>query len=41
MQEKFAASYRAAAKPGPQTERACEMVKAFVASNLAAARRAA
>ena len=57
MQEKFAASYRAAggqcdltvfegcehewvAKPGPQTDRAHEMVKAFVARNLAAAHRA-
>jgi acetyl esterase/lipase len=57
VQEKFAASYRAAggqcdltifegcehewvAKPGPQTDRAHEMVKAFVARNLAAARRA-
>jgi acetyl esterase len=57
VQEKFAASYRAAggdcelhvfegcehewvAKPGPQTDRAHEMVKAFIARNLAAARRA-
>src|SRR5262245_1567700 len=55
VQEKFAASYRAAggqcdltifegcehewvAKPGPQTDRAHEMVKAFVARNLAARR---
>jgi acetyl esterase len=52
VQEKFAASYRAAggqcelhvfegcehewvAKPGPQTDRAHEMVKAFIAQNLA------
>jgi acetyl esterase len=52
VQEKFAASYRAAggrcdlhvfegcehewvAKPGPQTDRAHEMVKAFIARNLA------
>jgi acetyl esterase len=58
LQEKFAASYRAAggdcelhvfegcehewvAKPGPQTDRAHEMVKAFIARNLAAVRRAA
>ena len=51
IQEKFAASYRAAggsiryelfegcehewiAKPGPQTERAHEMVKAFIAERL-------
>src|SRR5262249_23270108 len=57
VQEKFAASYRAAggecelhvfegcehewvAKPGPQTDRAHEMVKAFAARNLASARRA-
>ena len=57
LQEKFAASYRAAggecelhvfegcehewvAKPGPQTDRAHEMVKAFIARNLAAAGRA-
>jgi len=57
VQEKFAASYRAAggdcelhvfegcehewvAKPGPQTDRAHEMVKAFIARNLTAARRA-
>ena len=57
VQEKFAASYRAAggqcdltifegcehewvAKPGLQTDRAHEMVRAFVARNLAAARRA-
>ena len=57
LQEKFAASYRAAggdcelhvfegcehewvAKPGPQTDRAHEMVKAFIARNLTAARRA-
>jgi acetyl esterase len=56
VQEKFAASYRAAggqcdlhvfegcehewvAKPGPQTDRAHEMVKAFVARNLAAGHR--
>jgi acetyl esterase/lipase len=56
VQEKFAASYRAAggqcdlhvfegcehewvAKPGPQTDRAHEMVKAFIARNLAAGRR--
>src|SRR5438552_14530218 len=56
VQEKFAASYRAAggtcdlhvfegcehewvAKPGPQTDRAHEMVKAFIARNLAGARR--
>jgi acetyl esterase len=56
VQEKFAASYRAAggecelhvfegcehewvAKPGPQTDRAHEMVKAFIARNLTAARR--
>ena len=55
VQEKFAASYRAAggqcdlhvfegcehewvAKPGPQTDRAHEMVKAFIARNLAATR---
>jgi acetyl esterase/lipase len=55
VQEKFAASYRAAggecelsvfegcehewvAKPGPQTDRAHEMVKAFIARNLAARR---
>ena len=53
VQEKFAASYRAAggecelhvfegcehewvAKPGPQTDRAREMLKAFIARNLAA-----
>ena len=58
LQEKFAASYRAAggdatleifegcehewvAKPGPQTDRAHEMVKAFIARNLSALRRAA
>ena len=29
------------AKPGPQTDRACEMVKAFIARNVAASRRAA
>jgi acetyl esterase/lipase len=57
VQEKFAASYRAAggecdlhvfegcehewvAKPGPQTDRAHEMVKAFIARNRAAGRRA-
>ena len=57
VQEKFAASYRAAggdcelyvfegcehewvAKPGPQTDRAHEMVKAFIARNVTAARRA-
>ena len=57
VQEKFAASYRAAggdcelhvfdgcehewvAKPGPQTDRAHEMVRAFIARNLTAARRA-
>ena len=57
VQEKFAASYRAAggecelhvfdgsehewvAKPGPQTDRAHEMVKGFIARNLTAARRA-
>ncbi len=57
VQEKFAASYRAAggdcelsvfegcehewvAKPGPQTDRAHEMVKAFIARHLTAARRA-
>jgi len=56
VQEKFAASYRAAggrcdlsvfegcehewvAKPGPQTDRAHEMVRAFIARELAAARR--
>jgi acetyl esterase/lipase len=56
VQEKFAASYRAAggqcdlhvfegcehewvAKPGPQTDRAHAMVKAFIAENLTAARR--
>jgi len=55
VQEKFAASYRAAggdcelhvfegcehewvAKPGPQTDRAHEMVKAFIAKNLAGRR---
>ena len=55
VQEKFAASYRAAggdcelqifegcehewvATPGPQTDRAHEMVKGFIARNLAAAR---
>jgi acetyl esterase len=55
VQEKFAASYRAAggecelhvfegcehewvAKPGPQTDRAHEMVKAFIARNLAGRR---
>jgi len=55
VQEKFAASYRAAggqcdlhvfegcehewvAKPGPQTDRAHEMVKAFIARNLSTAR---
>ena len=55
VQEKFAASYRAAggqcdlhvfegcehewvAKPGPQTDRAHEMVRAFIARNLAARR---
>ena len=55
VQEKFAASYRAAggecelsvfegcehewvAKPGPQTDRAHEMVKAFIARNLASRR---
>jgi acetyl esterase/lipase len=58
LQEKFAASYRAAggecqleifascehmwvAQPGPQTERAHEMVKAFIARQLRAMRRAA
>jgi len=58
LQEKFAASYRAAGgecqlevfegcehlwveKPGPATDRAREMVKAFIARNLAALRRAA
>ena len=58
IQEKFAASYRAAggecqldvfdgcehewiAKPGPQTDRAHEMVKAFIAKQLRALRRAA
>ena len=58
LQEKFAASYRAAGgdcqlevfegcehlwvdNPGPATERAHEMVKAFIARNLAALRRAA
>jgi alpha-beta hydrolase superfamily lysophospholipase len=58
LQEKFAASYRAAggsvqfqvfedcehewvAKPGPQTDRAHEMVKAFIARNLTAGRQAA
>jgi acetyl esterase len=58
LQEKFAASYRAAggdcelhvfegcehewvAKPGPQTDRAHEMVKAFIGRNLAGVRRAA
>lgn len=58
LQEKFAASYRAAggecqlevfpgcehmwvAQPGPQTERANEMVKAFIARQLRALRRAA
>jgi len=58
IQEKFAASYRAAggecqleifagcehmwvAQPGPQTDRAHEMVKAFVARQLRALRRAA
>jgi acetyl esterase/lipase len=58
IQEKFAASYRAAggdcqleifdgcehewiAKPGPQTDRAHEMVKAFIAGQLRALRRAA
>jgi acetyl esterase len=57
IQEKFAASYRAAggecelhvfegcehewvAKPGPQTDRAHEMVKAFIARSLAPARLA-
>jgi len=57
VQEKFAASYRAAggecelhvfegcehewvAKPGPQTDRAHEIVKAFIARHLASARRA-
>jgi len=57
VQEKFAASYRAAggdcelhvfegcehewiAKPGPQTDRAHEMVRVFIARNLTAARRA-
>jgi acetyl esterase/lipase len=57
VQEKFAASYRAAggecdlhvfegcehewvAKPGSQTDRAHEMVKAFIARNLVAGRRA-
>jgi alpha-beta hydrolase superfamily lysophospholipase len=56
LQEKFAASYRAAggecelhvfdgcehewvARPGPQTDRAHELVKAFVARVLPAARR--
>jgi len=58
LQEKFAASYRAAggdcqvhvfegcehewvAKPGPQTDRAHEMVKAFIARNLAATKQKA
>lgn len=58
LQEKFAASYRAAggecqlevfagcehmwvAEPGPQTDRAHEMVKAFIARRLRALRRAA
>jgi acetyl esterase/lipase len=58
IQEKFAASYRAAggecqldvfdgcehewiAHPGPQTDRAHEMVKAFIAKHLRALRRAA
>jgi len=58
IQEKFAASYRAAggecqldvfdgcvhewiAHPGPQTDRAHEMVKAFIAKQLRALRRAA
>jgi len=58
LQEKFAASYRAAGgecqleifegcehlwidTPGPQTDRAHAMVKAFIARNLAALRRAA
>jgi acetyl esterase/lipase len=58
IQEKFAASYRAAgsecqleifagcghiwvADPGPQTDRAHEMVKAFIAQQLRALRRAA
>jgi len=58
IQEKFAASYRAAggecqlevfdgcehewiAKPGPQTDRAHEMVKAFIARQLQALRQAA
>jgi acetyl esterase/lipase len=58
LQEKFAASYRAAggecqleifagcehmwvAQPGPQTDRAHEMVKAFIARQLRAMRRAA
>jgi len=58
LQEKFAASYRAAggecqlevfagcqhmwvAEPGPQTDRAHEMVKAFIARQLRAMRRAA
>ena len=58
LQEKFAASYRAAGgecqlevfegcehlwvdKPGAQTDRAHEMVKAFIARNLAALRQAA
>jgi acetyl esterase/lipase len=57
IQEKFAASYRAAggdcelhifegcehewvAKPGPQTDRAHEMVKAFIARNFTVTRRA-
>ena len=57
VQEKFAASYRAAGgdcelhvfegcehewveKPGPQTDHAHEMVKAFIARNVTAARRA-
>jgi acetyl esterase len=58
LQEKFAASYRAAGgdcqleifegcehlwvdKPGPMTDKAHEMVKAFIARNLAALRQAA
>ena len=58
LQEKFAASYRAAGgecqlevfegcehlwvdKPGPMTDKAHEMVKAFIARNLGALRRAA
>ena len=58
LQEKFAASYRAAGgecqleifegcehlwvdKPGPMTDKAHEMVKAFIARNLAAVRQAA